>query len=30
MCDIIINHKGMIDKYIGDSIMALFGSACGR
>jgi len=26
MCDIIINHKGMIDKYIGDSIMALFGA----
>ncbi|HNY70984.1 MAG TPA: adenylate/guanylate cyclase domain-containing protein [Syntrophorhabdus sp.] len=26
MCDIIIKHKGMIDKYIGDSIMALFGA----
>jgi len=26
MCDIIIDHKGMIDKYIGDSIMALFGA----
>jgi len=26
MCDIIINHRGMIDKYIGDSIMALFGA----
>jgi class 3 adenylate cyclase len=26
MCDIIINHRGIIDKYIGDSIMALFGA----
>lgn len=26
MCDIIIRHRGMIDKYIGDSIMALFGA----
>jgi class 3 adenylate cyclase len=26
MCDIIIKHSGMIDKYIGDSIMALFGA----
>jgi len=26
MCNIIINHRGMIDKYIGDSIMALFGA----
>jgi adenylate cyclase len=26
MCEIIINHSGMIDKYIGDSIMALFGA----
>lgn len=26
MCDIIIRHGGMIDKYIGDSIMALFGA----
>jgi adenylate cyclase len=26
MCDIIIDHRGMIDTYIGDSIMALFGA----
>jgi class 3 adenylate cyclase len=26
MCDIIIKHRGMVDKYIGDSIMALFGA----
>lgn len=26
MCDIIIHHCGMVDKYIGDSIMALFGA----
>ena len=26
MSEIIIKHKGMIDKYIGDSIMALFGA----
>jgi class 3 adenylate cyclase len=26
MCDVIIKHGGMIDKYIGDSIMALFGA----
>lgn len=26
MSDIIMRHEGMIDKYIGDSIMALFGS----
>jgi adenylate cyclase len=26
MCDIIKKHRGMVDKYIGDSIMALFGA----
>lgn len=26
MSEIIIKHRGMIDKYIGDSIMALFGA----
>jgi adenylate cyclase len=26
MCEIIIKHNGMVDKYIGDSIMALFGA----
>jgi adenylate cyclase len=26
MCDIIIKHRGLVDKYIGDSIMALFGA----
>ncbi|MBA4419091.1 MAG: hypothetical protein C0392_14475 [Syntrophus sp. (in: bacteria)] len=26
MSEIIIKHKGMVDKYIGDSIMALFGA----
>lgn len=30
MCQIIVNHGGTIDKFMGDSIMVLFGAPAGK